>query len=212
MARRKVSNPLGLAVLALLFERPMHPYEMASTLRERSKETSIKLNYGSLYTVIGALLKAGFIAQREKARAGARPERTVYALTHVGEVELHSWMRELLGTPVKEYPQFEAALSLMPILPPDEVVELLLARVEHLDADVASLRAGIEAASEQGVARLFTIENEYAIAMREAERAWVNKLLGLIRQSPSFSKQWRAMHAERRKKNGTNKRGKRKRT
>ena len=46
------SNPLALAVLALLFERAMHPYEMASTLKERHKEDSIKLRYGSLYTVI----------------------------------------------------------------------------------------------------------------------------------------------------------------
>ena len=34
----RTSNPLALAVLALLFERPMHPYEMAATLKERHKE------------------------------------------------------------------------------------------------------------------------------------------------------------------------------
>ena len=36
-----ITNPLALAVLALLFERPMHPYEMAATLRERQKDASI---------------------------------------------------------------------------------------------------------------------------------------------------------------------------
>ena len=45
---RKLSSPLALAVLVLLYERPMHPYEMAATLRERRKEDSIKLRYGSL--------------------------------------------------------------------------------------------------------------------------------------------------------------------
>ena len=49
MARRRVSNPLALAVLASLTERPMHPYEISTTLRQRAKEESIKLNYGSLY-------------------------------------------------------------------------------------------------------------------------------------------------------------------
>ena len=39
--RRSTSNPLALAVLASLHERPMHPYEMASTMRERGKEQSI---------------------------------------------------------------------------------------------------------------------------------------------------------------------------
>jgi len=32
MAKKtRLANPLALAVLALLFERPMHPYEMAVT-------------------------------------------------------------------------------------------------------------------------------------------------------------------------------------
>src|SRR5688572_13214455 len=109
---RPVSNPLGLAVMALLQERPMHPYEMAATLRERVKEQSIKLNYGSLYTVVAALQRAGLIVARQTVREGARPERTVYALTEAGGRELRSWMRDLLSTPVKEYPHFEAALSL----------------------------------------------------------------------------------------------------
>ena len=65
MTKRKVSNPLALAVLACLFERPMHPYEMAMTMRERGKDQSIKLNYGSLYTVVEALQQRGLIAAQE---------------------------------------------------------------------------------------------------------------------------------------------------
>ena len=58
MTRRRVSNPLALAVLACLTERPMHPYEISTTLRTRGKEQSIKLNYGSLYAVVEALPEA----------------------------------------------------------------------------------------------------------------------------------------------------------
>ena len=32
MAHRRITNPLALAVLVLLWERPMHPYEMSRTL------------------------------------------------------------------------------------------------------------------------------------------------------------------------------------
>src|SRR5262245_43942842 len=78
------TNPLALAVLALLFERPMHPYEMAATLKERHKEESIKLRHGSLYAVIETLVKRGDIAPKETSRAGNRPERTVYELTPSG--------------------------------------------------------------------------------------------------------------------------------
>src|SRR2546425_6058192 len=105
MKKRKIGNPLGLAVLALLAERPMHPYEMAATLRERGKEQSIRINYGSLYSVIAALVRAEFIAAKETSRDGARPQRTVYSITASGQAELDDWLRAILREPVKEYPQ-----------------------------------------------------------------------------------------------------------
>src|ERR1700733_12717518 len=101
------SNPLALAVLVLLYERPMHPYEMATTLRERRKESSIKLNYGSLYTIIEQLLREKLIAIRETLKEGKRPEKTVYELALAGETKMIDWMRELVSSPVKEFPQFE---------------------------------------------------------------------------------------------------------
>src|SRR5579871_393550 len=128
-SERRFSNPLALAVLVLLYERPMHPYEMATTLRERGKEQSIKLNYGSLYTVIEQLAREKWIAVKQILKEGRRPEKTIYELTPAGEIELVEWMRELVSSPVKEYPQFEAALSLLPALPPEEVIQLLQIRV-----------------------------------------------------------------------------------
>src|SRR2546430_6148674 len=118
MTKRKVNNPLALAVLACLTEHPMHPYEMATTMRERGKDQSIKLNYGSLYTVVQALQQHGLIVAQETERAGRRPERTVYCLTDAGRMELIDWVSELISTPVKEYTRFEAGLSLLPLLPP----------------------------------------------------------------------------------------------
>ncbi len=70
MAEKRRSNPLALAVLVFLFERPMHPYEIATTLRERRKEDSIKIRFGSLYTVIDRLHANGLIAPRETSREG----------------------------------------------------------------------------------------------------------------------------------------------
>src|ERR687885_1959834 len=117
MSRRRVSNPLALAVLGCLSERPMHPYEISTTLRSRGKEQSIKLNYGSLYSVVEALERHGLIAARETTREGRRPERTVYEITESGVEELEDWLAELLSTPVRDYTSLEAGLSLMPTLP-----------------------------------------------------------------------------------------------
>src|SRR3954464_173376 len=92
MTRRRVSNPLALAVLGCLSERPMHPYEISTTLRTRGQEQSIKLNYGSLYAVVESLQKHGLIAARETTREGRRPERTVYEITDAGLEEFEDWL------------------------------------------------------------------------------------------------------------------------
>ena len=87
--RQHPQSLLALAVLALLFELRMHPYEMAATMRERHKEESIKLRYGSLYTVVETLQRDGLIEPHQTSRDGRRPERTVYTLTDAGKSGTH---------------------------------------------------------------------------------------------------------------------------
>lgn len=181
MSKRKVSNPLALAVLCLLTERPMHPYEMSSTLRERAKEESIKLNYGSLYSVVESLRRHGLIDVQETVREGRRPERTVYAITEAGRVEFVDWESELLSVPVKEFTQFEAALSLMPALPPDEATRLLETRQIRLSAEVASTAAVIDEMAKRGMPYLWAVEADYVLELRKAELAFVERLLATIK-------------------------------
>ena len=176
MTKRKVSNPLALAVLACLFERPMHPYEMATTMRERGKDQSIKLNYGSLYTVVEALQQHGLIVAQETEREGRRPERTVYRLTDAGRMELIDWVSELLSVPMKEFTNFEAGLSLAGVLPPEDVAALLRQRCNALELEIAQMQSVVKLAMDHGLNRIFLIENEYQIAMRQAELAWTRSL------------------------------------
>jgi DNA-binding PadR family transcriptional regulator len=195
MSRRRVSNPLALAVLACLNERPMHPYEISTTLRHRGKEQSIKLNYGSLYSVVEALLKHGLIATHETVREGRRPERTVYAITVPGAAELEDWLAELISTPTREYTSLEAGLSLMPNLPPDEVVTLLDMRSDRLRLELRTLDSERAAAEEMSLPVLFSIESHYRRAMLTAELDFVVALARDIR-GDGFSgvKGWRRMH------------------
>src|ERR1700675_1210199 len=123
--RRKVGNLMALSLLSLLTERPMYPYEMASKLRDYGKDQSIKINWGSLYTVVQNLEKHGFIEAVEVAREGRQPERTTYRITEAGRDELKDWVRELIREPEREYTRFEAALGECAVLAPDEVAGLL---------------------------------------------------------------------------------------
>jgi DNA-binding PadR family transcriptional regulator len=194
VTRRKVGNLLALAVLTALVERPMHPYELASVLRARGKEQSIKIKWGSLYTVMQNLEKHGFVAATGTMREGRRPERTVYAITPEGRAEMLDWMRELVGVPEREFPRFEAALSEIGVLPPDEAVELLEQRLRILDAQAAEERVAFDGLAK-GLPRIFLIEVEYHAAIRAAEIEWIRSLLKEIRDGTlSGVDGWRAWH------------------
>ncbi|PWW05107.1 DNA-binding PadR family transcriptional regulator [Paenibacillus cellulosilyticus] len=173
MAARKISNMLALAVLSLLHEKPMHPYEMSATMKERGIPDVIKLNNGSLYSVVEALLKQGWIVPLETQREGRHPERTIYAPTEVGRLGFHDWLRELIYEPMKEYPHFPAALAFIGHVPPLEMNDLLDRRIGFIRKAIAERRAGIEFARGLGLSRIFVIEAEYIIHQLESELQWL---------------------------------------
>jgi DNA-binding PadR family transcriptional regulator len=192
--RRRVSNLLALAVLGVLVQRPMHPYEMASVLRARGKDQDMPIKWGSLYTVVGNLEKHGLLEAVESGRQGARPERTVYRITDAGREELLDWTRELVSTPEWEPNRFKAGLSTLGALPPDEVTELLRHRLAVLEHDLAERRAALERAATE-IPRLFLVEDEYDLAIRDAEAGWIRALLAELTDG-TFADlaMWRAFH------------------
>src|SRR3982074_2753794 len=98
-------TPLALAVMTLLMERPMHPYEMKSKMKERGHDQVIRLKGGSIYDTVERLEDGGFITSQAPSREGRRPERTVYSIPETGRDEITAWMREMLAQPVNRYPQ-----------------------------------------------------------------------------------------------------------
>ena len=193
--RRKLTNPLALAVLAMLMSGPMHPYQIARLLKHRGKDDSIKIRYGSLYTVVQDLESRGFVAAQGTARAGHRPERTVYRLTDDGRAELEDRLRELISEPVKEYPIFTSVLSLVAVIHPDELAGLLAERLQSLEIEIAATTGIIDHAVGHRLPRLFLLESEYGLAMKRAEAEWVR---GLMRELADGTfpemKFWRTWH------------------
>jgi DNA-binding PadR family transcriptional regulator len=197
MARRKVGNLLGLAVLSYLSQGPMHPYQLSRTLRDNGDERSIKFNHGSLYMVVRQLAKAGLICEVETTRVGQRPERTVYGLTVAGRRELRDWLRELVGEPQHEYPQFVAALSLIGALPPDEVFDLLRGRLRRLEDQRVEIRKLIDDALVAGVHPLFLVEEDYRLVLLDADSAFTEQFIERIEHpTTGWRRQWAGFHQE----------------
>ncbi|SEM61295.1 PadR family transcriptional regulator [Paenibacillus sp. OV219] len=181
MIKRKVNNMLALAVLSLLIEKPMHPYEISATMKQRGIPDVIKLNNGSLYSVVESLLKQMWIVPLQTEREGKHPERTIYAPTDAGRAGFHEWIRELIYSPVKEYPHFPAALSLIGHIAPQETIELLHQRVGYIEKEIVERRASIELFLSRGLARIYIVEQQFILHQLESEFSWLQAFIREIK-------------------------------
>jgi DNA-binding PadR family transcriptional regulator len=191
--KRKVANLMALAVLATVVQRPMHRYEMASLMRARGKDRDMDIKWGSLYTLVQNLERNGYLEPIGVTRQGGRPERTVYQITDAGRDELVGWTRELIAEPEAEHTRFIAGLSVLAVLTPRDVIDLLRRRLGRLTETIDALTAQLRQASD--VPRLFLIEDEYRIAMTQAETDWTRSLLDELSAGTfPYLDAWRKFH------------------
>ena len=169
-------SPLALSILELLDERPMHPYELASTMKVRHHDEFIRLNFGTLYHTVDSLERGGWILPVEREKEGKRPERTIYQLTDTGREVLLRVVGELLAEPRREYPHFAAGLMFMHHLSAATAAQHLNARWHALEAHVEKLVRIMGELRAAGVTRLALIELEHKVAMLKAEGQWVQTL------------------------------------
>src|SRR2546430_12158703 len=153
--------PRARAVMTLLMERRMHPYEMKSTMKERGHDQVIRLKGGSIYDTVERLEAGGFIKSQETSREGRRPERTVYAITEAGRDEITGWLAELLTQPVSDYPQFAAALAFMAAPRKDQVARLLKTRIALLESQIAGADQQLKNFLGMGLPRLLLVEGQH---------------------------------------------------
>ena len=171
--RGEVVNPLGVSVLALLSEAPMHPYEMYQLLVERKEDRIVKVRPGSLYHAVARLHERALVAEVGTDRGGNRPERTTYEITPAGRRILVDRLAEILRTPVREYPRFALGLSEMHNLPASEVLALLRARTEDLGREIEELSGYQRLAAERAVSEVYWAGIDYTYHMLTAEMNWL---------------------------------------
>jgi DNA-binding PadR family transcriptional regulator len=176
-------SPLGLAILSLLENGPMHPYGIQRLIKTWGKDQVVNVGQRtSLYRMIARLEAADLVAAGDTQRDERYPERTVYHLTDAGRTASRDWLRDILSTQRNEFPEFPAALSFAMMLPPADVADLLegrrgqvTAHIERLQADMAGEIDGYE------IPRVVLIETEYQLAVANAELQWLAGILGDLR-------------------------------
>ena len=157
-------SSLGLIVLWLLVEEPMHVYRMQKLIEAFGKDRVVNVrSRASLYQALERLTRHGLVEVRETVRSEGYPDRVVYAITDAGRETAEQWLREMLRTTGGEYPEFVAAVSVLFGLEPDDARAQLEQRAERLAAELAEIEVLV--AENPALPRLFLLEEEYRRAV-----------------------------------------------
>jgi DNA-binding PadR family transcriptional regulator len=163
-------STLGLVLLALLIEAPMHPYRMQQMIKERGQDQLVNVaQRNSVYQALERLVRGGLARPASTAREAGRPERTVYEVTDAGAEAVRRWVTAMLPAPAREFPEFPVALALAVMFAPSTVRDLLEQRITAQQERLTALREQ----APPGMPRVFLIEDEYRAAMLTAEIAWL---------------------------------------
>jgi DNA-binding PadR family transcriptional regulator len=173
---------LGLTVLGLLAEEPMHAYGIQMAIRRRGRDRIVNVRQrASVYQAVQRLLRLGLIRVRERARGDNRPERTVYELTAEGRAAATEWVREMVLATDGDFPEFPVGLSFLSLLQPEDARSLLAARARAITAalaepaEVVPVGGGVPA--DSGVPRLAVLEGEYRRAVLGAQLSWLRSVV-----------------------------------
>jgi DNA-binding PadR family transcriptional regulator len=183
-------SSLGLIVLWMLYEQPLHVYRMQKLIEAQGKDRVVNVRArASLYQTIERLQRLGLVEVVETVRAAAHPERIVYGTTDAGREAAREWLREMLSSTGGEFPDFIAAVSILFGLEPEDAQRQLELRAERLEGELAAAES--ELARAPGLPRLFLLEEEYRRAMLQAELSWLRGVIDDLRAGRlTWTEEW----------------------
>ncbi len=165
-----------MSILALLAERPMHPYEMYQTLRERHEDIVMPVSVGSLYNGVARLAEHGHVRPTTTEQVGNRPERTTYEITDSGHSVMRARIAELLSQPSSASTADHGGLGELHNLATDVVLHSLDARLGTLDSQLAEYESLLSQARDRAVDEVYLLYAAYLVTQRQSERAWIAEL------------------------------------
>jgi DNA-binding PadR family transcriptional regulator len=170
----------ALAVLCLLCERPMHPYEMRRQMKLRHKDERLVLRPGSLYNAVDSLLEQGLVEAIATNREGRRPNRTIYRITAAGKAQVAPWLNRMVGEIRRDVSSFSVALDHLVHLTPAAAAAALEQRRAALATTIADMEAALPALGRR-LHRINFIEVEHDLVLCRAQYRWLGKIVAELR-------------------------------
>jgi len=173
-ARTGAATRLLILGCVRIFE-PVHGYFLRRELVEWQVDRWANVHPGSIYNALRSLARAGLLEEVPVAASGARPKRTAFALTDVGDREYLELLRSSLATSIDPV-VFAVAVNFATDLPRADVVALLRERVDRLRATIAESHETVAAMLASATSPPATAEVARLLAARLAgELGWVEE-------------------------------------
>jgi DNA-binding PadR family transcriptional regulator len=112
------------ALLGLLAERPMHPYQIEKEVENRDMRVWADLSMSSIYKLLRKLETGGFVSSSTKLSVENRARKT-YELTAEGIQLLRNRVRAYLSEPELTKSRMDVAISNLAVIPSSEAVDCL---------------------------------------------------------------------------------------
>ncbi|MET8553010.1 PadR family transcriptional regulator [Micromonospora zamorensis] len=167
--------------------QPVHGYDVRRELLSWGADKWANVQPGSIYHALRKLSEEGLLRAVATEQVGARPARTTYEVTPVGEDEFQTLLRGFWWGLSEPLDPFSAAFGFLPALPRSEAAAALRNRANLLRASVASMRASLESdwmrkSKPVHVGWLFELWSERA----EVELDWCERIAERIESGVSY--------------------------
>ncbi|HEY2848024.1 MAG TPA: PadR family transcriptional regulator [Pyrinomonadaceae bacterium] len=180
-----------LVVLSLLAERPMHGYDVNTTLEERKIRDWAPVSRPQIYYSLDKLLKLKLTRVAKDDVAAAGPERHVFETTANGRDQLAEALEARHWTDDRAYQPFQIWLALSWLARGDTFRVQLEERKKVVLARIAEERATLDDVIKEVGHRLHEAVwmLELFIEQAEVEVRWINKVLrNAGKRAPSRAK------------------------
>lgn len=123
------------ALLGLLSEQPMYPYQIEQEVKYRDMRFWTELSMSSIYKLLTKLEKAGLVDRKDEISAENRL-RKLYSVSEAGREALQAKLTSLLSEPEHVRWQVDIATYNCDLLPGETVREALLGYRKKLEENV----------------------------------------------------------------------------
>jgi DNA-binding PadR family transcriptional regulator len=170
-------SALGVILLGMLFEEPMHAYRLQKLIKQRGLDTVVNVRQrAGVYQALGRLLHLGLIEVRGTAAKAKSPsDRVVYAITDRGREIAMAMLPRMLANIGTDFPKFPAVFSLLARISPEDARQQFELRADAARTELR--RLGVETLEAGDLPRLSLLNNEYRAALLEAELKWIQTVI-----------------------------------